>query len=89
MKSIKDRGVVIFDKPAFWKSVDLRIRSAYVHTRGEIQPRCFIWTTQNLHFPVAHDCPFKVVEPIFEKVLHDAEIRLIVWSRGRRGLLDS
>ena len=53
-------------------------------TRGEIQPRCLIWTTQNPHFPGACERPFKVVELISEEMRHDADIRLIVWPRGRR-----
>ena len=43
-----------------------------MHTLGGIQPRCFICTKYNPHFPVARDCPFKVVatELLHEWVSH-------------------
>ena len=43
-----------------------------------------IYLNNNPHFPIARERPFKVVEPIFEKLFHDGEIRLITWPRGRR-----
>jgi hypothetical protein len=37
-----------------------------VHTRGEIQPRCFICTKYNPHFPLPTTVPSKLLRPIFD-----------------------
>ena len=88
--SVKDRGDVItkvFNKPAFSKIRVFAHRSTNTHTctlaekfsRGVLseEPKILI-------FPFPTTVPSKLSSPIFDKVPHDAKIRLIVWPRGRR-----
>ena len=81
---IKDRGG--FNETAFWKSVNLLIGErtrTRAHSRRH-SAAVFYLNNSNPHFPVARERPFKVKRHIFEKMRRDADIRLIVWPRGRR-----